>query len=99
MSKNMKHDDLVRVASLARIKLTSEEIEKYTKDLNDIIDNAEALKSINIDGVQPMVSPLSTTMPLRADEALPALGQAATLAAASQVKDGHFRVPRTIGEN
>jgi aspartyl-tRNA(Asn)/glutamyl-tRNA(Gln) amidotransferase subunit C len=94
----MKAEDVKRVANLARIRLTDEEITKYTNDLNDIVEYAETLKCVDISGVQPMVSPLTVAIPLRQDVAQPSLGQKATLQAASQTKNGHFKVPRTIGE-
>ena len=92
----MKPEDLIRIASLAKIRLTEEEIAKYTKDLNDIVEYAEALKQVNIDNAVPMVSPLNFNTPFRQDVAKDSLTQEQALHAASQVQDGHFRVPRTV---
>ena len=97
MATVMKPEDLVRIASIAKIRLTGEEVERYTKDLNDIVEYAEALKKIDISGVEPMVSPLvGLKTPLRQDAVKPSLTQEQALKGAKYTESGHFKVPKTI---
>jgi aspartyl-tRNA(Asn)/glutamyl-tRNA(Gln) amidotransferase subunit C len=46
--KEVKH-----IAHLARLGLTDEEIEKYTKQLSSILDYVEQLKEVKTEGVEP----------------------------------------------
>ena len=45
--------DVEHVALLARLELTAEEKELYTKQLNDILLYADMLNQLNTDGVPP----------------------------------------------
>jgi aspartyl-tRNA(Asn)/glutamyl-tRNA(Gln) amidotransferase subunit C len=85
------------VADLAKIKLTPDEIEKYTKDLNAIVEYAETLKKVDITGVEPMFSPnVHEGTPLRQDAVKVYLTQSEALSGSNEVEAGHFRVPRTV---
>ena len=45
--------DVEHIASLARLELTEEEKEKFTKELSSILDYFEQLKEVNTDKVEP----------------------------------------------
>ncbi len=46
-------DDVKYVAALAKIAITDDEAEKFTKDLSEILGYVEQLDSVNTDGLQP----------------------------------------------
>ena len=50
-----KPDDLKldHVANLARINLTSEEKERFSAQLNDVLAYIEQLNEVNVEGVEP----------------------------------------------
>lgn len=50
----LSKEDVIKIARLARLKLTDAEIEKYQKDLSSFLDYAEQLQKINTDGVEPL---------------------------------------------
>lgn len=49
MSKTVTKEEVVRIAGLANIKLTETEIEKFSKQITDILGYVEKLSELNID--------------------------------------------------
>ena len=56
------------VAKLARIELSSEEKQKFTKDLGDILDYFEKLKRLETTGIEPTSQSIELKNIFRADE-------------------------------
>ena len=55
------------MASLARIQLTDKELEKFQKDLSEILDYFDTLKSAQTSGVEPMTHSLPIQNVMRED--------------------------------
>lgn len=49
----LKKEEIQHIANLARLDLTEKEIEKYGKELSDILSYVDALSEVNTDGVEP----------------------------------------------
>jgi len=43
--------DVLHVAALARLDLTTEEVERFTAQLNDILVHVEELRTVDVEGV------------------------------------------------
>jgi aspartyl-tRNA(Asn)/glutamyl-tRNA(Gln) amidotransferase subunit C len=98
MSDRLSHRDVEHVANLARLALSAEEIEQFTDQLAVILDHAEDVAALNLDGVEPTAHPLPLVNVLRPDEVRPCLDRDEVLAQAPAAEDGRFRVPRILGE-
>lgn len=94
----ISRDDVAHVATLARLALTEEELELFTGQLAAVLDHADDVASLDVEGVPPTAHPLPLKNVLRADEARPSLDRAEVLAAAPAVEDDRFRVPPVLGE-
>ena len=46
----------LKIASLAKLELTDQEIEEYSKDLTNILKWMEELKEVDVSNVQPVTS-------------------------------------------
>jgi aspartyl-tRNA(Asn)/glutamyl-tRNA(Gln) amidotransferase subunit C len=57
-----------RIATLARIAVADEEIERLQGELNSILAFVEQLHEVNVDGIEPMTSVTPMTMKKRQDE-------------------------------
>ena len=90
--------DLARLAALARITLSAEELEKLAPQLDVILQAVAQVTEVADDDVSPMSHPLPLTNVFRADEVRPSLPVQAVLAGAPSVEDDRFRVPRILGE-
>jgi len=60
-------DTVKRVARLARIKVSDDQAEKMTGELNEILGFVEQLDEVNIEGVEPLTSVVEQTMKKRED--------------------------------
>ena len=64
----LTRDDVLKLARLARIDLTDEEVEEYSKEFTAILDYVEQLKSVDIEGLEPTSQVTGLTNVLRKDE-------------------------------
>lgn len=94
----ISRDDVVNVATLARLNLTEEELDRFTGQLDAVLDHADDVASLDLEGVPPTAHPLPLKNVLRPDEPRPSLDRAEVLAAAPAVEDDRFRVPPVLGE-
>jgi len=88
--------DVEYVANLARLKVSVEESELYTKQLGAILDFIQQLKSLDTEKVEPTSYPIKLTNVLRRDEEGLSLTQKEALKNAPEAQDGQFRVPQVI---
>lgn len=88
--------EVEHVALLARIKLSEEEINLYTEQLNSLLDYAAQIQEIDTEGVAPTAHAAQLFNVLREDEVKPSLVQEKALKNAPEAKDGFFRVPRIV---
>lgn len=98
MPDRLSHTDVEHVANLARLALSAEEVERFTEQLAVILDHAEDVAALDLDGVEPTAHPLPLVNVLRPDEVRPCLDRDEVLAQAPAAEDGRFRVPRILGE-
>ena len=47
-------DEVKKIATLARIEITNQEAEKYSKELSDILGFVEKLNEANTEGIEPI---------------------------------------------
>jgi aspartyl-tRNA(Asn)/glutamyl-tRNA(Gln) amidotransferase subunit C len=62
-------EQILHLAELARLKLTDDEIEKLTEDLNKILSYVEKIQELNLKDIEPLTNILER-LPLREDEIL-----------------------------
>ncbi|MBZ5676866.1 MAG: Asp-tRNA(Asn)/Glu-tRNA(Gln) amidotransferase subunit GatC [Acidobacteriia bacterium] len=88
-----------RVAELANLALTEDEIVRMTQDMDGILEHMEKLKELDTSNVEPMSQVLydsEETATLRPDVERKPLGNADALANAPVAGQGYFKVPRVI---
>lgn len=86
-----------KVARLARLSLTEDEIEVATRELGDMLDHFADIDALDLAGVEPMTQPVPLVNVMRDDVPTPTLDRDEVLAAAPVAVDGQFRVPPIIG--
>ena len=89
-------EETAHVASLARLKLDDEQIEKLTGQMNQILSAMEKLGELDTSGVLPTNHALDLTGAMRPDEARPSLEREKSLANAPESDGQSFLVPRVI---
>ncbi|MHB1138422.1 MAG: Asp-tRNA(Asn)/Glu-tRNA(Gln) amidotransferase subunit GatC [Microthrixaceae bacterium] len=98
MTERITTDDVAKVATLARLRLTDEELDRFTGQLADVLEHAADLDQLDLDGVEPMAHPVPLTNVLRPDTPSAGFDRAEVLAVAPLAEDGMFRVPPVLGE-
>ncbi len=89
--------DIARVANLARLALSADELEVFGAQLGDILEHAERVQALPTEGVPPTSHPLPMVNAFREDEVGECLDPESFLSEAPDVADGQFRVPRILG--
>ncbi|MCL5290020.1 MAG: Asp-tRNA(Asn)/Glu-tRNA(Gln) amidotransferase subunit GatC [Bacillota bacterium] len=88
--------DVEHVALLARLELSEEERELYTRQLNKILDAARALQELNTDGVPPTAHVLPIQNVFREDRAGEHMDPEKALANAPDREENFFKVPKIV---
>lgn len=91
-------EDVAKVASLARLTLTDEELTLYTGQLRSILDHARDVAALDLADVEPTSHPYPLRNVTRPDEVAPCLDRDEVLAEAPATEAGMFRVPPVLGE-
>ncbi len=95
--KNMiERKDVEYVAWLARLELTEEEKERFTRQLDHVLEHAQKIKSLQTSEVEPTSHVLPLKNVMREDEVKPSLSQEEALSNAPKRENGYFLVPRII---
>jgi aspartyl-tRNA(Asn)/glutamyl-tRNA(Gln) amidotransferase subunit C len=91
-------EDVRRIASLARLRLSAEEERLFAGQLSAILDYVKQLEELDVSGVEPMTHALAADdiPPLREDQDRPGLPAEKALAAAPAREGTCFKVPRII---
>lgn len=88
--------EVLRMAKLAQLKLTEEEIQLFQEQLGRILDYFKELEQLDTASVQPMKHVFDLHNVLRADEPRPSVSPSAALRNAPQRRDDYFEVPKVI---
>ena len=83
-------------AHLARIELGANELEKLSRQLQDILDFIDKLKKIDIENIRPTSHILALNNVLREDAPKESLSPQKTLANAPVKEGNFFAVPKVI---
>ena len=87
-------DDVRHVAKLARLELTEEETEKYSKQLGDILKYVEQMNEVDTTNVEPMSHAIPVVNVMREDKVVSEQTKEELMANAPAKEDGFFRVPK-----
>ena len=88
--------DIERVARLARLALTDEELAIYRVQLGVVLEHAAQVQALPTEGVEPTSHPLPLTNAFRPDEVRPSLDREEVLAAAPERDGDYFLIPRIL---
>ena len=91
-------DDVARLADLARIQLTDDEIARFTGEFGAIMDAVASVTEVATADVPATSHPIPMTNVFRTDEVADTLSQEDALAAAPEAAEGRFAVPQILGE-
>ncbi|GGG26086.1 Asp-tRNA(Asn)/Glu-tRNA(Gln) amidotransferase subunit GatC [Chelatococcus composti] len=85
-----------RIAHLARIAVTDEEVPHLQGELNAILDFVEQLREVDVEGVEPMTSVMPMVMKKRQDAVTDGGYPEKIVANAPMSEDNFFVVPKVV---
>lgn len=86
-------EEVLKVARLARLALSEQEIEPMARELSAVLDHVARIGELELDDVAPTTHVVDVAGALRADEPRPCLPREAALAQAPVVDGDGFLVP------
>jgi len=95
----ISRDDVARLAKLARLALTDDELEGFAGQLDAILGHVSQIQAVDTGDVKPTGNPLKEENVTRADVVEPCLTQDEALAEAPAAVEGRFAVPQILGES
>ncbi|MGE3820959.1 MAG: Asp-tRNA(Asn)/Glu-tRNA(Gln) amidotransferase subunit GatC [Isosphaeraceae bacterium] len=89
-------DDVAKVAILARLRLSPDELALFTGQLNSIVDFVAQLQEPDTGGVEPLAHGVEVHNVFRADEVGPSLPREKALVNAPKRNSEGFLVPAVL---
>lgn len=93
---DITREEVGRIAELAKLHLTDDEIDLYRDQLAGILSHFRALESLDTTDVPPTQHVLDVQNVLRPDDAQDSVSAENALANAPRRRDGFFEVPAVI---
>ena len=96
MKEKLSRKEVLYVAELARLELSPDEVDRFTVQLNSILEYMDQLNELDTSRVEPTSHVLPLTNVLREDEVGHSLSPEEVKANAPEWDKGHFVVPKII---
>ena len=87
---------LKRIAELARLDLSEEELATFEDQLTPILKHIDTLAALDVEGIEPTAHPAPVFDVLRPDTARPGLGAEALLQNAPESAQDQVRVSKVV---
>ena len=92
----INRETVEKIAKLARLQLSEQDLEKYTGQLNNILGHIEKLSELNTEAIEATTHAVEVPNPLREDEVQVSKVIDAVLEISPDHEDHFFRVPKVI---
>ncbi len=96
MSDRITAADVAKVARLARLDVTADELDRMTVQLDGMLEHFADIDALDLHTVEPMTQPYPLVNVLRPDVVRPCLDRDEVLAAAPASVAGRCGVPQLI---
>ena len=95
---DLTREDVLKLARLARLDISDDEVEVFQKELNEVLEYVKQLDSVDVTGLEPTSQITGLTNIMREDEVIDyGVSPKALLALAPKKQDGHIKVKRMVG--
>ena len=94
----LTHEDVVKIAHLARLALTDEELNHYGEQLSAVLDYAARLNELDLSGIAPSAHAVVRQNVMREDTIAPSLPREYALFNAAATADGQFLIQSVLEE-
>jgi len=92
----LSREEVLHIASLARLGLTETEVNRFREQLSDILDNFEILEQVDTSGIPPTAQSIALQNVMKDDEVTASLPPSQILANAPRRDGNWFRVKAVL---
>jgi aspartyl-tRNA(Asn)/glutamyl-tRNA(Gln) amidotransferase subunit C len=90
--------DVAKIANLARLDLTDEQMAQYQEQLSAILDYAEMLNELDLTDIEPTAHAVAQQNVMREDVARPSLPIESVLYNAAKTAQNQFQIQAVLDE-
>ena len=92
----VSREEIMHIANLARLNLSEEEIQRYTNDMEDILNFANTINNINTENIGESIAASNNVNVFRKDEVKEFEDKEMLMKNAMEVEDGMFHLPSVL---
>lgn len=94
----LSKEEILNIATLARIGVSEKDVEKYQHDLSEILDYFKKLDELDVSGVEPIghITGMENTFRSDKNNDFGKIGREGIMKNAPEVKDGYIKVKSVL---
>ena len=85
-----------RIASLARLTLSEDEVKRFSKELSAVLEAFRVLQKVDTSGISPSFHPINLKERTREDKIEKSLSQREALSNTRNEEEGYFKGPKVV---
>jgi aspartyl-tRNA(Asn)/glutamyl-tRNA(Gln) amidotransferase subunit C len=91
-------EEVEKIAKLAKLKFTDEELKNFTPQMNEILNYMDKLNELDTENVEPLSHPVEQINVFRDDKLNKSVSTEEALKNSPSKDDQYFKVPKIIGD-
>ena len=93
---DISRDEIIHIAKLAMLNLNEQEIDNYTKDMQEILGYAEMINNLDTSNIDETIAATEQKNVFRKDEVIQPQAREELLQNAPSQDEGMFRIPKVL---
>ena len=93
---SVSREEVQKIVELSKLQFSENELEKFTKDLSNIVDFADKLAKLDVEGVKPTAHILDIQNVFKEDNVKPSYKREEILKNAPSAQGGCISVPKVV---
>lgn len=95
---SLTRNEVLKIADLARMTLTEDELTRFSSQLTAVLDFAARLNELDLSGIEPSAHAVARTNVMRDDVIMPSLSPEDALFNAAATAEGQFLIQSVLEE-
>ena len=96
MQKKVSKEELLHIANLADLNIADDEVDKYLKNLDDILNYVEVIQKAHIDDLSETFMANESANVFRKDEVIDFENKEGIMNNAPELENNMFKIPKVI---
>ena len=93
---DISRDEIIHIGKLAMLNLSEQEIDNYTKDMQEILGYAEMINNLDTSNIDETIGATEQKNVFRKDEVIQPQSREELLQNAPSQDEGMFRIPKVL---